>query len=144
MSRRLQGVPKWLRSTVIGGLLGVCIGLGGAMRARSELLPGEELTYGYGESVIFGMIAGLAGGGAHYATRRLRRRDSGRFYLSWALVGVVAMGTALLPGFFSEPSVPLFVIWLLVGSGGGLGLGWTDRRIRAVPNKGLQGTPGCP
>lgn len=125
-----SAIPPWLRAAVVGGLVGAAIGTASVVRVRAERLPGNEPPFGYGDQAAFGVTAGIAGGIIYWATGPLRRRGSWRFFSAWVLIGMIGLGVALAPGFVTEPSIALLVLWVVGGIGGGLGMAITERQVR--------------
>ncbi len=127
---RWHRFDSWMTSCLIGGLIGVVIMVGGELRARSDLLPGVEPSSGLGEAAAFGVIVGMVGGVVYRATRTLRLRGGWRFFLAWAIVGLVGMGAVAIPLLLVEFSFFWLMFWLLGGPGAGIGLALTEREIR--------------
>lgn len=125
-----KGRPAWIVPTVSGGLIGMVLAIGGGMRTRFELLPGEQPPFGLGMYAVFGAVAGTVGGVVYWATGSFRKRGSWRFFLAWILTVLVGTGVGLSPGLLFDPSLSLYVIWLVVGTGAGIGLALTERITR--------------
>lgn len=125
-SRKSRAIAV-LASAVLGAVLGAGVGAGGYWRESIEAGSTPDLSLRV--RMVVTAVGGMAVGMAVYASRRWRGQGRLGHYLSWALAGIVGVGTMVLPdvGEAQWPGV-WFILW--VGSLCGLGIGLVARQIR--------------